>query len=57
MFLYTPDRTSFYARLGWPWVESRTYRGEDVSVIACDLTSRHDRHLAERWPANAKLDA
>lgn len=33
LYLYTPDRMSFYARLGWVAEERVAYLGEDVTVM------------------------
>lgn len=32
-YLFTPDRVSFYARLGWKILEETEYRGENVTVM------------------------
>ncbi|WP_110686440.1 GNAT family N-acetyltransferase [Salinicola aestuarinus] len=32
-YLFTPDRQSLYARLGWRWTESLTYRGNAMTVM------------------------
>ncbi len=41
LFLFTPDRESFYARMGWTTLERVHYRGEDVVLmrLALDLDS------------------
>jgi GNAT superfamily N-acetyltransferase len=33
LYLYTPDRTTFYQRLGWQPLSRETYRGEAVTVM------------------------
>jgi GNAT superfamily N-acetyltransferase len=33
LYLFTEDRSDFYARLGWAAVESETYRGHPVTVM------------------------
>jgi len=33
IFLLTPDRTSFYERLGWKEFEKTVYRGENVTIM------------------------
>jgi predicted N-acetyltransferase YhbS len=38
-YLITPDRASFYTRLGWKKLEQTEYRGETVTIMAyafCD---------------------
>jgi GNAT superfamily N-acetyltransferase len=37
LYLYTPDRESFYARLGWSVLERTEYRGQSVVIMAKDL--------------------
>jgi N-acetylglutamate synthase-like GNAT family acetyltransferase len=37
LYLFTPDRESFYARLGWSAIERCTYRGYPQVVMALDL--------------------
>ena len=32
-YLYTPDKESFYKKLGWKTIEKVNYRGEDVVVM------------------------
>ena len=34
LYLFTPDRETFYARMGWRVRERPEYRGEDVVVYA-----------------------
>ena len=33
LFLFTPDRAGFYARLGWRVVSHETYQGSEVTVM------------------------
>lgn len=33
LYLFTPDKTSFYAALGWVAVETLDYRGEHITVM------------------------
>ena len=37
LYLFTPDRESFYARMGWSVLERTEYRGELVVVMQIDL--------------------
>jgi GNAT superfamily N-acetyltransferase len=37
LHLYTPDKESFYLRLGWHTLEHNQYRGHLVAVMALDL--------------------
>jgi N-acetylglutamate synthase-like GNAT family acetyltransferase len=37
LYLFTPDRESFYARMGWSVLERTEYRGEPVVVMQIDL--------------------
>ena len=39
LFLFTPDRESLYARLGWKVRSREQYRGVDVVVMELDLAS------------------
>ncbi len=34
LYLFTPDRESFYARLGWTVLERTVYRGESVVIMS-----------------------
>jgi N-acetylglutamate synthase-like GNAT family acetyltransferase len=36
-YLFTPDRASFYARLGWQVLEETEYRGEQVTVMVYEI--------------------
>lgn len=36
-YLFTPDRESFYADLGWTKLEERLYNGESIVVMSCRL--------------------
>lgn len=38
IYLFTASVPSLYARLGWQALEDRDDRGEQVTVMACDLT-------------------
>ena len=33
LYLFTEDRSEFYGRLGWTFVEDQTYRGHPVTVM------------------------
>ena len=33
LYLYTVDRTAFYANLGWSLLERAAYRGKEVSIM------------------------
>jgi N-acetylglutamate synthase-like GNAT family acetyltransferase len=33
LYLITPDKVSFYSRLGWQELETAPYRGEDVTIM------------------------
>ena len=37
LYLYTPDRESFYTRLGWQVYSKEEYHGEDEVVMRLDL--------------------
>ena len=43
LYLYTPDRQSFYARLGWCEIEKCLYRNYPMSVMHYDLTGLSDQ--------------
>jgi GNAT superfamily N-acetyltransferase len=38
LYLFTPDRESFYARMGWSVLERTEYRGESVVIMSIDLS-------------------
>ena len=38
LYLFTPDRQSFYHGLGWKYYDRENYHGEDVTIMY------HDRH-------------
>lgn len=40
LYLFTPDRDHFYARLGWRTIEQTDYRGEQVVVMKKILAPR-----------------
>jgi predicted N-acetyltransferase YhbS len=40
LHLYTPDKESFYARLGWSVIERPEYRGYPQVVMALPITGR-----------------
>lgn len=40
IYLFTASVPALYARLGWQTLEERSYRGEHVTVMSRDLTSR-----------------
>jgi N-acetylglutamate synthase-like GNAT family acetyltransferase len=33
LYLFTPDKMTFYSRLGWQVLERRQHRGRDVTVM------------------------
>lgn len=37
LYLFTPDRMSFYARLGWRVLECTEFRGETVTIMLYEL--------------------
>jgi GNAT superfamily N-acetyltransferase len=37
LYLYTPDRESFYARLGWSTLEKTDYHGYPVTIMNVNL--------------------
>jgi N-acetylglutamate synthase-like GNAT family acetyltransferase len=39
-YLITPDRASFYARLGWKKLETTEYRGETVTIMAYEFCGK-----------------
>jgi predicted N-acetyltransferase YhbS len=40
LYLFTPDKMSFYAALGWAAVETLDYRGEHITVMTKRVNSR-----------------
>jgi N-acetylglutamate synthase-like GNAT family acetyltransferase len=40
LYLFTPDRESFYARLGWTILERTPFGGKMQVVMALDLASQ-----------------
>jgi GNAT superfamily N-acetyltransferase len=38
LYLYTESAPGFYETLGWTTLERRTYLGDEVAVMACDLS-------------------
>ncbi len=40
LYLFTPDRMSFYRRLGWERVEQSTYRGEQVAIMLYEVPTQ-----------------
>jgi GNAT superfamily N-acetyltransferase len=34
LYLYTVNSTSFYAGLGWRWMEQTSYRGKNVTIMS-----------------------
>ena len=38
-YLFTPNRASFYARLGWQVTEEAEYRGEQVTIMVFEIDS------------------
>lgn len=39
LFLFTPDRVSFYRRLGWQTLIEAAYRGHSVTIMSVDFGS------------------
>ena len=39
LYLFTPDKRNFYARLGWNAIERTTYRGESVTIMVYEKTT------------------
>lgn len=37
VYLFTPNRESFYIRLGWDIFEKNTYRGQEVTIMLVNL--------------------
>jgi N-acetylglutamate synthase-like GNAT family acetyltransferase len=37
LYLLTPDRSSFYARLGWNVLDKVEYRGENVTIMVYEV--------------------
>ena len=37
LYLFTPDKMSFYSRLGWKVLEHREHHGTDVTVMAYEF--------------------
>lgn len=40
LYLFTPDRESLYARIGWKVIERTEYRGEQVVVMELPISTR-----------------
>jgi len=40
LYLFTPDRESLYARMGWKVIERTEYRGEQVVVMELPISTR-----------------
>jgi len=40
LYLFTPDRESLYARMGWKVIERTEYRGEQVVVMELPISKR-----------------
>jgi GNAT superfamily N-acetyltransferase len=38
LYLFTTNKMSLYARLGWRGIERRTYQGKAIEIMAKDLT-------------------
>jgi GNAT superfamily N-acetyltransferase len=51
LYLFTPDRESFYARLGWSALERSDYRGQPVVIMAKSLAG--GRH-SNGWPNRSR---
>jgi len=39
LYLFTPDRVSFYERLGWQSLKQETYREQQVTVMSVGLVN------------------
>ena len=39
LYLFTPDKTAFYQKLGWKLIESTLYHGENIDIMSYDLTT------------------
>lgn len=37
LYLFTPDKTHFYSKLGWSTLSKEKYRGFDVSIMKVEL--------------------
>ena len=37
LYLFTPDRETFYSRLGWTVLERTEYRGEQIVIMKLDI--------------------
>jgi hypothetical protein len=37
LYLFTPDKMSFYGRLGWQVLEQMQHRGTDVTVMVYEF--------------------
>lgn len=48
LYLFTATVPQLYARLGWQTLETRDYRGEDITVMAKDLPAVDARASAPR---------
>jgi GNAT superfamily N-acetyltransferase len=42
LYLYTESAPGFYEALGWTTLEKRTYCGDEVTVMACNLADRRE---------------
>lgn len=37
LYLFTPDQADFYRKRGWQHIESNSYHGESIDIMAFDL--------------------
>lgn len=47
LYLFTPDASEFYLRLGWKILERTQFRGVDVTVMAVDLPDKSSDQSAD----------
>jgi N-acetylglutamate synthase-like GNAT family acetyltransferase len=43
LYLFTPDKQSFYSNMGWSLVDREHYHGQSVSIMKYDLSRLQDR--------------
>ena len=41
LYLFTPDRVSFYEKLGWQILKEEVYRGHLVTMMSARLLQTH----------------
>jgi predicted N-acetyltransferase YhbS len=52
LYLFTPDRESFYSAMGWKLLERAVYRGQNVAVMELRLSKKKQSLLGNRQDAN-----